>query len=91
MCGRGVYKVVHWNEIDEIVSRGGYLLDVRTPVEYNTGHIDGSVNIEVDELRSRLAEINLPKDAPLLYYLSGGVARVYRCQDIGRERVYQSV
>ena len=62
---QGVYKVVHWNEIDDIVAKGGYLLDVRTPVEYNTGHIDGSVNIEVDELRSRLAEIKAPKDAPV--------------------------
>jgi len=62
---QGVYKVVHWNEIDDIVEKGGYLLDVRTPVEFSTGHIDGSVNIEVDALRSRLAEIKLPKDAPI--------------------------
>ena len=62
---QGVYKVVHWNEIDNIVAKGGYLLDVRTPVEFSTGHIEGSVNIEVDELRSRLNEIKLPKDAPI--------------------------
>ena len=62
---QGVYKVVHWNEIDNIVAKGGYLLDVRTPVEFSTGHIEGSVNIEVDELRSRLDEIKLPKDAPI--------------------------
>jgi NADPH-dependent 2,4-dienoyl-CoA reductase/sulfur reductase-like enzyme/peroxiredoxin family protein/rhodanese-related sulfurtransferase/TusA-related sulfurtransferase len=62
---QGVYKVVHWNEIDDIIEKGGYLLDVRTPVEFSTGHIDGSVNIEVDDLRNRLSEINLPKDAPV--------------------------
>ncbi len=62
---QGVYKVTHWYEIDDIVQKGGYLLDVRTPVEFSTGHIPGAVNIELDELRSRLNEINLPKDAPI--------------------------
>lgn len=62
---QGVYKVVHWYDIDEIVQKGGYLLDVRTPVEFSNGHIPGAVNIELDELRDRLKEIDLPKDAPI--------------------------
>jgi len=37
-----------------------FLLDVRTPQELEGGHIPGAVNIPVDDLRSRLAE--LPHD-----------------------------
>ncbi|NLZ51689.1 MAG: FAD-dependent oxidoreductase [Thermoanaerobacteraceae bacterium] len=60
-----VYDVVHWNEIDDIAKNGGYLLDVRTPGEFNKGHIEGSVNIELDELRDRLDEISVSKDTPI--------------------------
>jgi len=40
------------------------ILDVRTKGEFTRGHIPGSVNIPVDELRSRLAE--LPSDKPVI-------------------------
>jgi NADPH-dependent 2,4-dienoyl-CoA reductase/sulfur reductase-like enzyme/rhodanese-related sulfurtransferase len=36
------------------------VLDVRTPQEFSAGHIDGALNVPVDELRSRLDEI--PRD-----------------------------
>ena len=60
-----VYKTVQWHEIDDIVKKGGYLLDVRTPFEFEKGHIEGSVNIEVDKLRERLTEIKVSKDTPV--------------------------
>lgn len=34
------------------------LLDVRTPMEYKFGHFKNSVNIPLDELRSRLSELD---------------------------------
>jgi rhodanese-related sulfurtransferase len=33
------------------------VLDVRTPAEWNTAHIDGSVNIPLNRLQQRLAEV----------------------------------
>ena len=39
------------------------LLDTRTPQEYAGGHIDGFVNIPVDELRERLGELDRGKPA----------------------------
>ena len=46
------------------------LVDVRTPSEYAAGHIPGAVNVPVDELRSRLAE--LPRDRDLTVYCQVG-------------------
>jgi rhodanese-related sulfurtransferase len=43
---------------------------VRTPSEYAAGHIPGAVNVPVDELRSRLAE--LPRDRDLTVYCQVG-------------------
>ncbi|MGL5440446.1 MAG: FAD-dependent oxidoreductase [Filifactoraceae bacterium] len=63
-----VYKVVHWNEIDEVAKSGAYLLDVRTAGEYSAGCIEGSINIEVDSLRDNLHK--LPKDKTTPIYVN---------------------
>lgn len=53
-------ETVQWHEIDEIVTNGGFLVDVRNPDELKLGVIKGAVNIPLDELRNHLDE--LPKD-----------------------------
>ena len=55
---------IQWHQIDETVKSGGYLLDVRTPLEFDLGHIPGSVNFELDELRSNLDKLP-SKDTPI--------------------------
>ena len=47
-----------------------FLLDVRTDKEFTEGHIPGSVNIPIDELRSRLQE--LPQDQAIATYCQVG-------------------
>lgn len=58
---KGDSAAIHWDEIGKDDS--GYLVDVRTPYEYKRGTIGNAVNIPVDELRDRLAE--LPTDKPI--------------------------
>jgi phage shock protein E len=41
----------------ELVRNGALLLDVRTPAEFASGHVDGATNIAVDELPRRIAEL----------------------------------
>ncbi|PFZ16426.1 CoA-disulfide reductase [Bacillus pseudomycoides] len=53
----GLVDTVQWHEINHIVEKGGYLIDVREPNELKQGMIKGSVNIPLDELRERLDEI----------------------------------
>jgi rhodanese-related sulfurtransferase len=47
-----------------------YVLDVRTPGEFAEGHVPGAVNIPVDELDERLAEV--PKGSPVVVYCESG-------------------
>jgi rhodanese-related sulfurtransferase len=47
-----------------------FLLDVRTPEEFTAGHIPDSVNIPVDDLRSRLDQ--LPNDREIAAYCRVG-------------------
>lgn len=46
------------------------LLDVRTPAEYQEGHIDGALHIPIDELRRRIAEI--PAERRVAVYCRSG-------------------
>lgn len=46
------------------------LIDVRTPEEFNSGHIAGAVNIPVEVIASRLAEI--PSNIPVVVYCRSG-------------------
>lgn len=39
-----------------IIEGGGLLLDVRTPEEYAQHHLDGALNIEVDQLSAHMAD-----------------------------------
>ncbi len=61
-------------DVDEFLAppaaERGFLLDVRTPEEFSAGHIPGAVNIPVDELRARLAE--LPRERPIAAYCQVG-------------------
>jgi len=45
------------------------LIDVRPPLEYESGHLPGALSIPVDELDQRLAE--LPRDRRIIAYCRG--------------------
>ena len=55
----------------EDVKEGDLVLDVRTPSEFAAGHIEGSLNIPLDELRDRLGEV--PKDTPIIVTCAVGL------------------
>lgn len=49
---------------------GHLLIDVRTPEEFASGHIEGAVNIPVDDLAGRLSEV--PQGQPIVVYCRSG-------------------
>jgi rhodanese-related sulfurtransferase len=55
------------------------VIDVRTPSEYQAGHIEGSRLIPVDEIEERSAEV--PRDAdPILVVCQGGGRSAAACE-----------
>jgi phage shock protein E len=56
----------------ELVANGALLLDVRTPREYEAGHIPGAVNISHDQIKSRLGELGPDKDRQIVLYCRSG-------------------
>jgi len=58
----GKVRNFHWHDVESLPRDGGaLLLDVRTPMEYAGGTIDGFKNIPLNELRSRLGELDKSK------------------------------
>ncbi len=58
----GILKQWYLEDAEALPRDGSVtLLDTRTPGEYRAGHIDGFVNIPVDELRERLEELERGK------------------------------
>jgi NADPH-dependent 2,4-dienoyl-CoA reductase/sulfur reductase-like enzyme/peroxiredoxin family protein/rhodanese-related sulfurtransferase/TusA-related sulfurtransferase len=58
----GREKIYHWHDVEELSKRSDVtLLDTRTAAEYENGHIDNYINIPVDELRSRIGELDKGK------------------------------
>lgn len=52
-------------DFSELVRNGALIVDVRTPGEFAQGHIKGAVNIPLDAIRSRVAELKA-KNKPVI-------------------------
>ena len=80
-------KVIECSKLS-LVEVNSLLVDVRTPAEFAEGTIDGALNIPLDEIRSRLAEI--PSDRPLYIFCQQGL-RGYLAQRILVQNGFQNV
>lgn len=67
------YKVVSQTEFKTYIKEGtGQLLDVRTPSEFNNGHIKGAENIDFNESDFREKVAKLDREKPILIYCHSG-------------------
>lgn len=75
----GRLKQFFWDDADSLPRDGSVvLLDCRTPEEYSYGHMEGFINIPVDELRSRIDE--LPKGKPVYVHCQSGLRSYIGCR-----------
>ncbi len=72
-------------EARRLVAAGALLLDVRTPEEYGARHLDGAINVPVDELQARIAEV--PAGRQVVVYCASG-RRSARAAELLKERGY---
>ncbi len=89
--GNSGYGNVDVGEARDLIAEkaGLVILDVRTVSEYESGHLDGAINIPVDELSGRLSELN-PDDELLVYCRTGNrsTTAVGILRENGYDRIY---
>jgi rhodanese-related sulfurtransferase len=56
--------------LQEVISNGAVILDVRTKAEYQSGHLRNSINIPVDNLQGNLKKID--KNKPIITCCASG-------------------
>lgn len=52
-------------DFKELVSGGAVIVDVRTPAEYKGGHVQGAINIPLDQVKSKIADLK-KKNKPII-------------------------
>ena len=77
-------------DYSQLVKNGAIILDVRSTGEYGGGHIKGSINIPVDQLRNNLAKLK-DKKKPIITCCASGMRSATAksiLQGAGYEEVY---
>lgn len=67
-ASQGLLELAPWTRVDPAGKgpEGSLVVDVRTPGEFEKGHIPGALNLPVDELREHLDELD-PEAETILY------------------------
>ena len=75
----GKVKQFHYDQLDVLPRDGSvFLMDTRTQGEYLRGHVEGFINIPVDDLRERIGEI--PKGKPVYVMCQSGLRSYLACR-----------
>ena len=64
----------------EMLGSGALVLDVRSPGEFSSGHLEGAVNIPLDQVRNMIREIEDDRTRPLLVYCLSGTRSSIACR-----------
>ena len=67
-CDGNSYETIDADRVRELVVENAIIVDVRETDEYNSGHIDGSINIPVGNISS----IDYAKDTKIIVYCVSG-------------------
>ena len=85
-----VSKITSEEAKEEMNNSNVIILDVRTEDEYNSGHIENSVLIPVDDLENKAEELLVNKEQKILVYCRSG-NRSKKAADLLVEMGYTNV
>ena len=82
----GIVKQFHYDELDKLPRDGSVtLLDTRTQGEYARGHVDGFINIPVDDLRENIDRLD--KSKPVYVMCQSGLRSYISCRILSGEGI----
>ena len=81
---------VSGEEAGQLLAKGARVIDVRTPQEYEAGHVAGSENLPLGEIGDTISAAVPDRETPLLLYCLSGT-RSAAAVRILRAKGYQNV
>jgi phage shock protein E len=78
----GMFIVFYWlrrrgqisaNDAQTQLKNGALLVDVRTPAEFNSGHLAHAINIPLDQIESKLPQQVKDKNQTVLLHCQSGM------------------
>lgn len=61
------------------------IIDVRSPLEFTTGHVKGALNIPYDQIAQKIDSIEgLEKTTPILLYCLSGARSAVACSTLAQ-------
>ena len=96
MSACGTSEIAEVQSVDcitknSLVSDGAILIDVRSSLEYEQGHLDNSINIAVDVIESTIESEVSDKDTKIIVYCRSGNRSATAAQtlvNMGYKNVY---
>ncbi len=61
------------SDLGELIADGAVILDVRTPGEFQSGHVKGSINIPVETLPNQLKKLEQYKNKTIITCCRSGM------------------
>lgn len=84
------YDNISLEKLDELESKGCIIIDVRSPQEFEEGHIEGAISIPEYELKNRVRNEIVSLEEPIIVYCSTG-HRSKRAQELLEQMGYKEV
>jgi phage shock protein E len=67
----GAAGIASTERLQQLIDDGALVVDVRTPAEFAADHVDGAVNIPLDEIVGRREELG-DGERPVILYCNSG-------------------
>jgi len=85
--------VISCSEKDALLNSydDAYLIDVRTEIEYDSGHLDEAINISVDDIEDIKNNTDIKTDTPIIVYCRSGsrsATAAKKLKEMGYTNVY---
>lgn len=69
-------------EARQHLAHNALVLDVRSPEEFGSGHLDGAVNVPLASLSQGVTDLEIPRDRPILAYCLSGTRSSMACRTL---------
>jgi phage shock protein E len=91
-CGAGLLLAsgINREQVRAWQEKGAVVIDVRTPEEYQSGHLTGSTNVPLAEIEGRIAKVAPDKSKPILLHCQSG-GRSSRAEALLEKQGYTEV